>query len=233
MLNKILYFQFKLIYKLLLAALLTIAVPTLYAAKVENIKSNNEPLELINNNANSFSDPPLDLLAPDTGDTLTLINPIPETEVLFISETTRSSKKYNNSFSKLLAAEYGDHTLVQESFNALYEVKQLWNQANAITYQFSYIALDALNLSQFVEDDLSYTSKSLTYQYDKIDNTTYDKIKRVQKSKKKNYGDSYHEPTHDFFFYLFRKQTLYYLLGFFFLATILQKLTKFLLRLFP
>ena len=233
MIKKFIFLPIKSVFNLLFLVLFCIAVPV-KAATVHSIKSNNEPIQLENNQANTFTDLSLDLMSPDTGDLTHLSSPDSNTVVFVTFDNSNASDVSDlKSFHKKLMTEYGDSILVQESLNSLYEVRQLWDELDASATDFSYDVLFALKLDQFIENDLYNMQKPQHYQYDKVNGDIYDKVKRVQKAKKNAATNNYQESTDDFISHLLRKQTLYYLFALFILFSLLQRLIRFLLRLFP
>lgn len=230
--------QFKLVSKVLIACALSFCVPVIQAATVHSIKPNNDPVQLSNNKSNTFTDLSLDLLRSDAENLLSLppsaIKTKTEAEALVISKTTKPSARYTGrSFRTKLMSQYGDSALVQNSLNSLYEIKNLWSEVDALAYDFSYDVLETLDLNQVVQGDFNKQQNPQSFQHKKVNHNIYDKIKRIQKSKNKT-SLGYNEDLGDnIFSHLLRKQTLYYLFTLFILVSLLKRLTRFILRLFP
>lgn len=146
------------------------------------------------------------------------------------------------SFVKKLDQEYGDNELVQESLTALYETKQLWDEADAMANNFTYDLLFTLKLEHLIEHDLALlpqTSNAYIFskkntkasiQYHKTsDISPY----QIEKNHIKTSSDDLIELDTTFLASLYRISTLYYFLAFYILLIFLQWLIKFVLHLLP
>ena len=219
---------------LLITVCFTISISSAVAAIRHIAEQDSDPVQLINPQANTFTDLSPDLPVPQL---------IPDnkhhfstpSDVAFVAfDNSNPSSAYNlKSFSAKLAAKYGDSLLVQESLNSLYEVRLLWDEVDALANEFSYDVLFSLKLDQFVEYDLYQLQKPRHNHYEKVNSDIYEKVKRVQKTKKNAPNNNYQQSTDDFITHILRKQTLYYLLALFIFFALMHRLINFLLRLFP
>lgn len=233
--------------KLQIALLLSISIPFVNAASVYTMKSNDEPLQFINKQADTdhpfmllnsdtprFTEPHLQELQ-DAGSTSNMARlPLSAPETFDPFTKPETSNTYNiKSFSQMLISEYGNNILVQESLYSLYEAKQLWNEVDTAAIDFSYDILLTLKLDQFFEDDLSKQLKSRAYQHNEVNNDIYDKLQIVQNSHVNDVYDQNDRSIDDFIAQILRIETLYYLFAFLILLSVLKKLVNFVIRLFP
>ena len=162
-------------------------------------------------------------------------------------EDTYQSSIYSTlkSFAKMLLNEYGDNELVQEALSTLYEIKQLWDDADSLVNDFVYDVFFALKLEDFLENELAHTQQSLQIsdvyilsQKDfKLSNKAH-KIKGIslyqfQKAQTGTGRRNSQKLESTFFSKLFQVKSLYYLLALIICLSILQAIINFISRLFP
>ncbi|NOR80151.1 MAG: hypothetical protein GQ529_04845 [Methyloprofundus sp.] len=169
-----------------------------------------------------------------------LFPPSPTISLAQGDSSTPSSRTILKSFANKLENEYGDNPLVQQSLSSLYEAKQLWNDADSLANDVAYDFFSALKLDQIIEHNLAETQKphshlsskdinSFTQQPHEYRISSY----QAQQSQADTSTYNYNKYNQNFLASLFQISTLYYLVSFYILFTLLLWTIKFTLRFFP
>lgn len=222
---------FKLLNILLFATVFEFSVPISNAAILHKSDTTSDPIQLVDNSNSTFSTNPQDKIDTDIHTEESPQQAPLETIPIDQPEDFQHSAKDDlESFTKKILDEYGNDHLVKESLNALYNAKQLWNEADSLANNFSQDVLSALKLETLIEHDLTQLQKPQPLENLTINKQAYQQVKRAQT---RNYKNKYQRSESDFFSHLFRKSTFYYLIGLLIAFSILQPVIKFLLRLLP
>lgn len=175
-------------------------------------------------------------------------------DILINTPTIKSSQQENTNlptreelenFAKNLITEYGDHELAQQSFSTLYEAKQLWDDVDSQANAFASDIIFSLKLNDFIENDLKKMQQPLhapsisglskkdldaSNQSHNRNNISFYQVRQAQDNSS---TQDLHQLNSHFIDKLFRKTTLYYLIAFFILFSILQWIIKLYLRFNP
>ncbi len=249
--------------KLLLSGFLLSISCILDAATVEQTELTDSPLQLIDKKSTTSAEMPhmgnelkMTVPAPNQPElNRHQLKPFSDTQkAFFLTTSTRShlqsiAKQQSSpklaDFTEKLKREYGDNELVQQSLSTFYEAKQLWNQADSQANTFAADIIHSLNLNNLIEDNLSsslpstqnpiisfFLKKNVNFsrQSQKEKSITFNQVRQTQVN---TTSGNINTSTSHFITQLFRMTTVYYLLAFFILFSLLQWAIKFSLRFFP
>ena len=167
------------------------------------------------------------------------------TELIRQKSSNQSAAYSLETFTKKLNTEYGDNELVQKSLSTLYEVKQIWDDADSLANDFTSDVFFSLKLDKFINNDLTTTQHSLqnssAYVFLKKDIIPSNQhhqnngisFYQVQQAQANTSAQGLNPLISRLVASLFQVSTLYYLFALSILFMILQWAFKFVLRLFP